>query len=158
MRHEKDAAEILARLAHATLQIQDGRLGDVARVDQVVRLIDDDEVLACFFGPEHALVIGLQLTRAVGNHPVPQHVHQREHLRLEYLVAQACQVPERERDDELLVEPVDRGVAVEDVAVVMDEVRDGELDVLETPHPIRADCFLDRRARVVRVELTTHEM
>jgi len=27
-----------------------------------------------------------QLTRAVGNHPVPQHVHEREHLRLEHLV------------------------------------------------------------------------
>ncbi len=92
VRHEEDAAEILARLAHTTLQIQDGRLGDVARVDRVVRLVDDDEVLACLLGPEHTLVIGFQLTRAVGNHPVPQHVHEREHLRLEYLVPEARQV------------------------------------------------------------------
>ncbi len=86
MRHEEDAAEILARLTHTTLQIQDGRLRDVTRVDQVVRLVDDDEVLACLLGPEHALVVGFQLTRAVGDHPVPQHVHEREHLRLEHLV------------------------------------------------------------------------
>lgn len=92
VRHEEDTAEILARLAHAALQIQDGRLRDVARVDQVVRLVDDDEVLACLLGPEHALVIGLQLTRAVGDHPVPQHVHEREHLRLEHLVSEARQV------------------------------------------------------------------
>lgn len=39
----------------------------------------------------------------------------------------------------------------------MDEVRDGELDVLETPHPVRTDRFLDRGARVVRIELATHE-
>ncbi len=130
---------------------------DVARVDQMVRLIDDDEVLACLLGPEHALVIGLQLIRSVGDHPVPQHVHEREHLRLEHLVAEACEVSERERDDELLVEPVDGGVAVEDVAIVMNEVRDGELDVLETSDPVRADCFFDRRARVVRVKLTTNK-
>ncbi len=158
MRHEEDAAEILACLAHAALQIQDGRLRDVARVDQVVRLVDDDEVLACLLGPEHALVVGLQLTRTVGNHSVPQHVHEREHLRLEHLVAQARQIPERERDDELLVEPVDRGMSIEDVAIVMDEVRDRELDVLEPPHPVRTDGIFDRGARVVRVELTTNEM
>ncbi len=143
MRHEEDATEIFARLAHTALQIQDGRLRDVARVDQMVRLVDDDEVLARLFGPEHALVVGLQLTRAVGDHPVPQHVHQREDLRLEHLVAQARQVPKRERNDEFLIEPVDGGVPVEDIAIVMDEVRDGELDVLETPHPVRTDCLLD---------------
>lgn len=92
MRYEEDAAEVLARLAHASLQIQDGRLRDVARVDQVVCLVDDDKVLACLLGPEHALVIGLKLTRAVGDHPVPQHVHQGEYLRLKHLVPQARQI------------------------------------------------------------------
>ncbi len=49
-------------------------------------------------------------------------------------------------------------MAVEDVVIVVDEVRDGELDILETPHPVRTDRFFDRGACVVRVELTTHEV
>ncbi len=48
-------------------------------------------------------------------------------------------------------------MSVEDVAIVVNEVRDGELDVLETPYPVRTDCLLDRGACVVRVELTPHE-